>query len=80
MKNFFDEHPFLLMLSGLISLLFVLGIGGNEFERYQCNQYSKITGKQTVYSNFDVCYVMTESGLQRWDEYKIRYIARDGLK
>lgn len=40
-------------------------VGGNEYSRYQCESYARITGKATEYNNYDICYV---NG-QRWDEY-----------
>lgn len=51
----------------------------NEYVRYQCNQYEEITGKETKYSHFDSCYISTENGWQRWDEYKVRVIAKDSF-
>jgi hypothetical protein len=51
----------------------------NSFQEYQCNQYEEITGKETKYSPFDKCYISTENGWQRWDEYKVRVIAKDSL-
>lgn len=47
--------------------------------RYQCGNYEKTTGKQTKYIFADACYIKTDDGWQRWDEYKARAIASEGL-
>lgn len=47
--------------------------------RYQCNNYEEATGKETKYLLLDSCYVKTDAGWQRWDEYKNRSIASEGL-
>lgn len=60
----------------LATVLFI----ANEGSRYQCKQYAQITGKETRMSEFDSCYVKTATGWQRWDEYKARAIASEGLK
>jgi hypothetical protein len=60
-----------------VGTLFVLG---NFYSEYQCSAYQKITGVETRYSQFDVCYVNTKSGWQRWDEYKARIIASEVRK
>lgn len=52
----------------------------NAYQRYQCDNYAKITDKETFYANFDECYVKTNSGFQRWDEYKARIIASERSK
>jgi hypothetical protein len=62
-----------------ILILFSIGLAtiSNSYSRYQCSQYEKLTGIPTTYSNWDICYVETESGLQRWDEYKMRVITHE---
>lgn len=47
---------------------------------YQCGNYQKITGKETKHVFMDACYIATSDGWQRWDEYKIRAAASEGLK
>lgn len=56
------------------------GVGSNEYSRYQCSNYERIAGKETRYANFDTCYVKTAQGFQRWDEYKLRAAASEGLR
>lgn len=60
--------------------IFVFGfIPANIYGRYACENYARITGKETRYANFDECYVKTAQGFQRWDEYKARALASEGL-
>lgn len=47
--------------------------------RYKCSNYEKTTGKETKYLTLDSCYVKTQAGWQRWDEYTARSIASEGL-
>ena len=49
----------------------------NAYNNYACKNYEKVTGKQTVFMQFDSCYVMTAAGFQRWDEYKLRSITNE---
>jgi hypothetical protein len=48
-------------------------------ESYKCSSYAEMTGKRTEYKWFDSCYVETKDGWQRWDEYKVRAAASEGL-
>lgn len=52
----------------------------NFYGGYQCGNYAAITGKETKWLAFDSCYVKTERGWQKWDEYTARAIASEGLK
>ena len=54
-------------------------LGANLLSSYQCNNYQRVTGVQTKYVALDTCYVHTAKGWQRWDEYKTRAIASEGL-
>lgn len=67
---------FLLAVGGLAGLA---GLGSAAYTNYQCSNYQKVTGKETKYVLFDTCYVQTADGFQRWDEYKIRAAASEGL-
>lgn len=60
-------------------LLGALLVFVNFFEQRSCNIYSEVTGKQTKYRQFDYCYIETDKGFQRLDEYKARIIASEGL-
>ena len=62
--------------SGSIAISLVL----NCLESHQCSNYERMTGKQTKWLTLDACYVQTDAGWQRWDEYKIRNIASEGLQ
>lgn len=67
----------------VIPLALILGavfIAGHFYGEYQCGKYSQITGKETVWAAFDSCYIKESGTWMRWDEYKIRFMAYDGLK
>ena len=49
----------------------------NGYGAYQCNNYAKITGKETRWAMFDACYIKTKQGFQRYDEYKMRAITNE---
>ena len=68
-------------LAVILGLILVL-IGGfmavvNEYGAYQCKNYAKITGKETHWMTFDVCYIKTKQGFQRYDEYKMRAVTNE---
>lgn len=44
----------------------------DAISRYSCNNYENVSGVETRYITFDTCYINTERGWQRWDEYKVR--------
>jgi hypothetical protein len=75
------ELAILLGLGGVF-VVFIGGILllGDLWGRYQCSNFEKITGKQTRYATMDICYINTKDGWQRWDEYKLRAAASEGLK
>jgi len=64
----------------VMALVSSCAIGANAYIRYQCEKYAQITGKDTRYVEFDSCYIKTSEGFQRWDEYKARAVASEGLK
>lgn len=45
-------------------------------ESYQCDNYSKITGKKTKYSAL-TCYVQTSKGMIPYDEMKARSVTNE---
>jgi hypothetical protein len=53
---------------------------GHFYGKYQCANYQDITGKETRFAAFDICYIKTADGWQRWDEYTKRAAASEGLK
>ena len=57
-----------------------IALGINEHEKYTCNQYEKMTGHKTEYSNFDMCYVSTNGKMQRWNEYLETIKAQESLR
>jgi hypothetical protein len=64
----------------VLLIILVIGVPLELIHRHQCNNYSEVTGKRTDYRVLDSCYVETAEGWQRWDEYKNRAIASEGLK
>ena len=73
MRNFLSFCVVVLLPIALLML------GRNEYGRYLCSNYERIAAKETSYANFDTCYIKTAQGYQRWDEYKIRAAASEGL-
>ena len=72
--------PVILMLffgvGGLFGSIFV---AAHFYGQYQCTNYQVATSKETKFVPFDTCYVKTKDGWQRWDEYKLRAAASEGL-
>lgn len=80
LRDIFDLIKFILLSTPFVVAIFAVVIYlGNKYSSYQCSNYSRITGKETIYAEFDTCYIKSEQGYQRWDEYKARAIASDGL-
>lgn len=78
MRDFLEFCGVVLLGSGVVvGGIFVVA---NEYCEYMCDSYERTTQKETRYANFDACYVKTAEGFQRWDEYKLRAAASEGLK
>lgn len=67
----------LLCICGFIGA--ILGIS-NAYGSYQCKNFHEITGKETRYATLDICYVNTDSGWMRWDEYIKRNVGTEAAK
>ena len=78
MRDFIEFFALLFLVIGLV--VGGLMLGANYWESYKCGNYEKVTGKATKWVFMDKCYVQTAAGWQRWDEYKDRAIASEGLK
>ncbi len=61
----------------MVVLVVVSCVLGNISGAYTCNNYQDMTGITTKWVAVDACYVKTEKGWQRWDEYKARAIASE---
>lgn len=72
--------PFFLIILSISLVVGGLMLGANYWESYKCGNYEEVTGKATKWIFMDECYVQTDAGWQRWDEYKDRAIASEGLK
>ncbi len=68
------------MVVGLGLLFAVIMVLGHLYASYQCSNYAQITGKETRFAAFDICYIKTADGWQRWDEYVKRAAASEGLR
>lgn len=66
---------FLFLFFSLSGLLLM----ANSVIKHQCNNYQKITGIETKVATLDSCYIKTDEGWQRWDEYKARATASELL-
>ena len=58
----------------VVLIVVVCGIG-NTAGAYACKNYQDVTGITTKWVTLDACYVKTQKGWQRWDEYKVRNTA-----
>ena len=58
----------------VVLLVVIFGIG-NTAGAYTCKNYQDVTGIQTKWVTIDACYIKTDNGWQRWDEYKARNTA-----
>ena len=70
-------------ISALVVIGLILGaivFAADIYGRYVCSNYELLTGKETKWVSFDVCYVKAAEGWQRYDEYKFRSVASEGLK
>ena len=78
MRDFFEM---VVVPTLIVGAFFALLLGALDlFARYQCSNFQTITGKATKYATLDSCYVSAAEGWQRWDEYKARAVASEGLK
>lgn len=82
MRDFFEDVgvPILIFVACVALGLAVLLTVCDLFARYKCRNFQAITGKATKYATLDSCYISTAEGWQRWDEYKARAVASEGLK
>lgn len=65
--------PILFLLVAVVGVVDVMG-------RHTCSNFQEITGKQTKWVFFDTCYINHNQEWFRYDEYKARAIASEGLK
>ncbi len=72
-----DLKFLIIFVIGLLGIAFIITIAEGE---YTCGNYEEMSGRKTKYLWLDECYVKTDSGYQRWDEYTARATASEGLK
>jgi len=63
-------------ISGIIIILSIFVIA-DRICAYQCSNYEKITNKETKWMFLDSCYINTDNGWQRWEEYKMRAVTNE---
>lgn len=83
LREFFEEIvvPVLLIFAFLfVFVALPVAWAANKHGEYQCENYAEISGNESRYAAFDTCYVKTNDGWQRWDEYLSRSVASEGLK
>lgn len=71
MIDFVVDVLFPVALVGIIAAALIVGVS-EIASRNSCSNYQENTGKPTKWEFADACYIKTESGWQRWDEYKAR--------
>ena len=75
MRDFFEFFgPVALVLAVLVAG--IIGIAESA-GRYTCNNYERMSGKETRWVALDSCYVQTAAGWQRWDEYTARAVTNE---
>ena len=67
-----EDKLYLILIAFLISLIPTILFGADQYQQYQCNNYSEITHKETKYKHFDSCYIKVGNTYQRWNEYLYR--------
>ena len=68
--------PIILFVS---AILVAAVVGVDQYGQYQCNNYQKLSGTETRYASFDACYVKNKGKFERWDSYKAKATAENGL-
>ena len=54
----------------LLALSIIVGcfVAANEYSKYLCSNYQKVTGVETTFVSFDACYIKGDSGrFERYD-------------
>ena len=78
MDEFIDYCRFLLFFAAASSLsMFLIVIAFNIHGGYSCNGYQEVTGKQTLYRQFDSCYVNVDGEWRKYDEHLAIITAKD---
>lgn len=68
-----EELIGLIVIIAVAALLIIFTIiGADQYQKYQCNNYSEVTNKEVKYKHFDACYVKVGNTYQRWNEYLYR--------
>ena len=77
LPSFSNGHSLHIVITLGTFILFALAIAlAMGINAYDCSQYSKVTGRETV-SNFGTCYVKTEKGFIPREELEYRAITKE---
>mgnify|MGYP003495126425 FL=1 len=68
-----------IIVGGVLVIIAILVSLANLVGMYQCDNYSKMTGKEVQYVFADTCYVREGNTFMRWDEYKAYISGYKGL-
>ena len=81
MYDLFDFAGFcVIFLLGIFGLIAVLSVPANLVNRYSCQQYESVTGRDTRFAWYSGCYILMEDGrFEEYDIYTQRMIAKEGL-
>ncbi len=55
----------------LVITFVTLFLGLNKYEKWTCDNYEIVTGRESKWIDYDVCYVKTDSG--KWIRYDINF-------
>ena len=70
MSEFIDDcRVLLLTVSVFLLSKFLIVITLNSYGGHSCNGYQEMTGKQTLYRQFDSCYVNVDGEWRKYDEH-----------
>lgn len=63
----------------IVATIIVALVLGEAYGAHVCSSHQDITGQNTKRIMFDSCYVEHDGVYLRWEDYKNRMIAKEGL-
>ena len=67
------------ILGIVLGLMLLAVFVSDSWARYTCANFENVTGKNTRYVAFDVCYIKHDGEWMRYPDYQKTLIARDAL-
>jgi len=64
----------------IVSIIGTAMLAVNKLERYQCDSYEDMTGKETIYAEWDSCYINVNGEWFNKHQYISILNAREGLR